>query len=134
MKVYDDQVIPQAIKALRARSLYSHFVREWLKTVAELYEDFTKFSKLEVLHFRKLKQHRKAPKHGEASRPTYYHDNQHSYPKQVHIIDSEDLWSQIKLVQQERGGRLAPIAIAAEDHSHSTLCIACTMATIAIAT
>jgi hypothetical protein len=30
------------------------FVMEWLKIVAELYEEFTKFSKLEVSHFRKL--------------------------------------------------------------------------------
>jgi hypothetical protein len=37
------------------------------------------------LHFRKFEQPRKAPKHDEASRTTRYNDNQHSYPKQVHI-------------------------------------------------
>jgi hypothetical protein len=39
-----------------------------LKTVAELYENFTKFGKSEVLHFRKLEEQSKAPKHDEASR------------------------------------------------------------------
>jgi hypothetical protein len=55
----------------------------------ELYEDFTKFNKSEVLQFHKLEQQRKAPKHDEASRPTRYNDNQHSNPKQVHNIDSD---------------------------------------------
>jgi hypothetical protein len=87
-KVSDDQVIAQAIKALRARPLHSHLVCEKLKTIAELYENFAKFSKSEVLHFRKLEQQRKSPKHGEASRPARYSDNsQCSYPKQVNTID-----------------------------------------------
>jgi hypothetical protein len=40
---------------------------EWPKTVANLYENFAKFSKSEVLHFWKLEQQRKAPKHDKAS-------------------------------------------------------------------
>jgi hypothetical protein len=88
-EVSDDQVIAQAIKGLCTGSLHSHLVREQSKTVVELYEEFTKFSKLEVLHFHKLEQQRKASKHNEASRPTCYNDNQRSYPKQVHIIDSD---------------------------------------------
>jgi hypothetical protein len=65
-KVSDDQVISQAIKAMCARPLHNHFVRERLKTVIELYENFAQFSKSEVLHFRKLEQQRKAPKYDEA--------------------------------------------------------------------
>jgi hypothetical protein len=38
-------------------------VREQLKTVVELYENFAKLSKLEALHFHMLKQQIKAPKH-----------------------------------------------------------------------
>jgi hypothetical protein len=53
-KVSDDQVITQAIKALRAGPLHSHLVRERPKIVTELYEQFTKFSKFEIQHFRKL--------------------------------------------------------------------------------
>jgi hypothetical protein len=58
-EVSDDQVIAQAIKALRAGPLHSHLVREWPKIVLELYEQFTKFSKSEIQHIRKLEQHRK---------------------------------------------------------------------------
>jgi hypothetical protein len=57
--------------------------------VIELYENFIKFNKLEVQHFLKLEQQRKAPKHDEASRPTHYNNNQHNYPKHVHNIDSD---------------------------------------------
>jgi hypothetical protein len=39
-EVLDDQVIAQAIKAMRAGPLHSHLVREWPKTVLELYEVF----------------------------------------------------------------------------------------------
>jgi hypothetical protein len=88
-KAFDDQVITQAIKALCTGLLHSHLVREWPKTVVELYEKFAKLSKPEVLHFRKLEQQRKAPKDDEASMPTRYNDNHHSYPKQVHSIDSD---------------------------------------------
>jgi hypothetical protein len=37
LEVSDDQVIAQAIKALRAVSLHSHLVREQPKAVSELY-------------------------------------------------------------------------------------------------
>jgi hypothetical protein len=52
----NDQVIVQAIKALRVGSLHSRLVRERPKTLLELYEQFAKFSKSEVQHFRKLEQ------------------------------------------------------------------------------
>jgi hypothetical protein len=58
------------------------------KTVSELYEQFIKFSKSEVQHFRKLKQQRKVAKPDEAPRPCYS-DNQRNYPKPVHSIDSD---------------------------------------------
>jgi Ser/Thr protein kinase RdoA (MazF antagonist) len=82
LEVCDDQVIAQAIKALCIRLLHSHLVREQLKTFVKLYEKFAKFSKSEVLHFRKLEQQRKALKHDESSTPARYNDNrQHNYPK-----------------------------------------------------
>jgi hypothetical protein len=85
-EVSDDQVIMQAIKALRAGALQSHLVRERPKTVLEFYEQFTKFSKSEVQHFRKLEQQRKVAKPDEAPRPRYS-DNQCKYPKPVHSIN-----------------------------------------------
>jgi hypothetical protein len=88
-EVFDDQVIAQAIKGLHVGPLHRYLVRERPKKVTDLYEDFAKFSKSEVLHFCKLEQQRKAPKHNHASRPTHYNDNQHSYPKQVHNINSD---------------------------------------------
>jgi hypothetical protein len=57
-------------------------------TVSELYDQFTKFSKSEVQHFRKLEQQRKMPKPDEAPRP-HYNDSQCSYPKPVHSINSD---------------------------------------------
>jgi hypothetical protein len=53
-EVSGDQVIAQAIKALRAGPLHNHLVRERPKTVQELYDNFQKFSNSEVLDFRKL--------------------------------------------------------------------------------
>jgi hypothetical protein len=53
-EVSDEQVIVHAIKALRAGPLHSHLVRERPKIVLELYEQFVKFSKSKVQHFRKL--------------------------------------------------------------------------------
>jgi hypothetical protein len=85
-EVLGDQVIAQAIKALRAGPLHSHIVREWLKTVTELYEQFTKFSKSEIQHFHKLEQQRKISKPDETLRP-HYNENQCSYPKLMHNID-----------------------------------------------
>jgi hypothetical protein len=65
-------------------------VREQLKTVTELYKNFAKFSKSEILHFRKLEQQRKAPKHYEASRPVRYNDSKHhNYLKHVNNINSD---------------------------------------------
>jgi hypothetical protein len=69
--------------------LHNHLVRERPKIVSKLYEQFAKFSKLEILHFGKLEQQRKASKPDEATRP-HYNDNQRSYPGHVHIIDSDD--------------------------------------------
>ena len=71
-EVPDNQVITQDIKALRAGQLHSHLTREKPRTIQELYENFEKFSKSEVLHFRKLEQQRKAPKESEAPRPTKF--------------------------------------------------------------
>jgi hypothetical protein len=71
-EVSDDQVIMQAIKALRTWQLHSHLVREHLRALKELYNNFPMLSKLEVLHFQKLEQHKKVPKENEASRPTKY--------------------------------------------------------------
>jgi hypothetical protein len=89
LKVFDDQVITQAIKALRAGPLHSHLVRERPKIIVVLYEEFAKFSKSEVLYFRKLEQQRKTPKHDEAPRPPRYNDNQRNNPNQVHSIDCD---------------------------------------------
>jgi hypothetical protein len=55
-EVSDEQVIAQAIKALRAGPLHNHLVRECPKTVPELYDQFAKFSKSKIQHFRKLEQ------------------------------------------------------------------------------
>jgi hypothetical protein len=47
-EVSNEQVIAQAIKALRVRPLHSHLVRECPKIVPELYDQFAKFSKSEI--------------------------------------------------------------------------------------
>jgi hypothetical protein len=44
----------------------------------ELYANFHKFSKSEVLHFHKLEQQRKVPKENEASRPIKYNRGRES--------------------------------------------------------
>jgi hypothetical protein len=94
-EVMDEKVITQAIKALRVGQLHSHLVREHPKTLEELYDDFQKFSRSEVLHFCKLDQQRKVPKESESSRPTKYiksKENTMSFDtshKQVHSIDSD---------------------------------------------
>jgi 4-alpha-glucanotransferase len=90
LEVSDDQVIAQAIKALRVKTLHSHLVRERSKTVPELYDQFAKFSKLEVQHFCKFEQQRKTLKQDEAPRPSRYNDNQRNYPKPLQSIDSSD--------------------------------------------
>jgi hypothetical protein len=95
LEVSDEQVIMQAIKALCAGQIHSYLVRECPRILEELYDNFRKFNRSEVLHFRKLDQQRKVPKDNEASRPTKYSksrdssmsfDNAH---KQIHYIDSD---------------------------------------------
>jgi hypothetical protein len=56
----DEQAITKAIKALRAGQLHNHLVREHPRTLEELYDEFHKFSRAEVLHFHKLGQQRKS--------------------------------------------------------------------------
>jgi hypothetical protein len=87
-EVSDNQVITQAIKALRAGPLHNHLVRERPKIVPELYEPFTKFSKSKIQHFHKLELQRKVSKADEAPRPCH-NQSQRSYPKPVHCIDSD---------------------------------------------
>jgi hypothetical protein len=55
-EISDDQLIVQAIKASCVGPLHNHLVRKRLKTILELYEQFTKFSKSDILRFRKLEQ------------------------------------------------------------------------------
>jgi methylphosphotriester-DNA--protein-cysteine methyltransferase len=71
-EVFDQQVITHAIKALCAGQLHNYLVLEHPRTLEELYENFCKFTKSELLHFRKLEQPRKVLKENEASRPTKY--------------------------------------------------------------
>jgi hypothetical protein len=56
LEVLDEQLIMQAIKALRVGQLHSNLVREHPITLEELYNNFHKFSRSEVLHFRQLDQ------------------------------------------------------------------------------
>jgi hypothetical protein len=84
-EVSDEQVIAQAIKALRTGPLHNHLVREQPKTVPELYDQFAKFSKSEIQHLRNLEQQWKVAKPDEALRPRYG-DSHRSYPKSVHNI------------------------------------------------
>jgi hypothetical protein len=149
LEVSHDQVIAQAIKALCVGPLHNHLVREWPKIVVDLYEEFTKFSKSNVLDFRKLEEQRKAPKHDEASRSVCYNDNQHSYPKQVHNMTPMvvGLWKIGKRIsghlhKKETRGPLstgqtstikegvcqAEAMVEAKAHTHSSLSTACTMA------
>jgi hypothetical protein len=53
--------------------------------VPELYDQFAKFSKSEIQHFRKLEQQWKVAKPDEASR-AHYGDNHRNYTKPVHNI------------------------------------------------
>jgi hypothetical protein len=55
-EVSGEQVIAQAIKISRAGPLHSHLVRERPKKVSELYDQFAKFSKSKIQHFRNLEQ------------------------------------------------------------------------------
>jgi hypothetical protein len=94
-EVSDEQAITQAIKALGVGHLHSHLVRECLRMLEELYENFQKFSTVEVLHFCKLGQQRKTVNENQSSRPFKYSKSREgtssfdaSY-KQVHNIDSD---------------------------------------------
>jgi hypothetical protein len=87
-EVSDDQVIAQAIKVLRVGLLHCHLVRERPKIVLELYEQFAKFSKSEIQHFRKLEKQRKVSKPDEVPRP-HHNESQRNYPKLVHNVDSD---------------------------------------------
>jgi hypothetical protein len=94
-EVSNEQVIIQSIKALHGSQLHSYLVRECPRMLEELYDNFRKFSRIEVLHFRKLDQQRKVPKESEASRPTKYNKIKEgtlsfdNTTKQVHSIDSD---------------------------------------------
>jgi hypothetical protein len=61
----------------------------------ELYEEFQKFSRAEVLHFRKLGQQRKVANDNKSSRPFKYSKGKEGAPtfdathKQVHRIKSD---------------------------------------------
>jgi hypothetical protein len=83
--VTDEQVIAHAIKALKAGSLHSHLVRGRPKIVPGLYDQFVKFSKSDIQHFRKLEQQQKVAKPDETPRGCYG-DNNCNYPKPVHNI------------------------------------------------
>jgi hypothetical protein len=85
----------QATKALRVGQLHNYLVQERPTTLEELYDNFRKLSKSEVLHFCKIDQQRKAPRVNEASRSTKYNksresmlsfDNAH---KHIHNINSD---------------------------------------------
>jgi hypothetical protein len=92
-KVSDEQVITQAINALHTDQLHNYLFCERPRMLEELYDNFRKFSKSEVLHFCKLEQQRKVSKENEASRPTMYNRGRESTmnfnnaTKQIHIIN-----------------------------------------------
>jgi hypothetical protein len=83
----------QAIKALHAGQLHSYLVREHPRTLEELYDNFHKFGRSEVLHFHNLDQQRKVSKENEASRLTKCNKSREgtmsfkNAHKQIHIID-----------------------------------------------
>jgi hypothetical protein len=68
-EVSDEQVITQAIKTLCTGQLHSYPVRGWPRTLQELYDNFCKFSRSEVLHFRKLDQKEKFPRRTKPQDP-----------------------------------------------------------------
>jgi hypothetical protein len=95
LEVSDEQAITQAIKALRAGQLHSHLVREHPRTLEELYDNFRKFSRSEVLQFHKPGQQRKIINENKSSRPTKCTKNRENTSnfdttyKQIHSIDSD---------------------------------------------
>jgi hypothetical protein len=94
-EVSDEQAITQAIKERRAGELHSHLVRELPKTLEGLYEEFWKFSRSEVSHYRKLDQQWKVTNENEGSRPFKYSKGKegatsfNAAHKQIHSIDSD---------------------------------------------
>jgi hypothetical protein len=58
----------QANKALRVGQRHNHLVREHPRTLKELYEEFWKFSRAKVLHFRKLGQQLRMQVQGHSSK------------------------------------------------------------------
>jgi hypothetical protein len=92
--VSDEQVITQAIKALRAGQFHSYFAREPSRALEELYDNFHQFSKSKALHFHKLEKQRKVHKENEASRPNKYSRGRgiimsfDNTIKEIHSIDS----------------------------------------------
>jgi hypothetical protein len=75
--------------------LHSHLVRERPKTLKALYEEFWKFSRLEVSHYLKLDQQRKVTNENESSRSFKCSKGKEgttsfdATSKQVHSIDSD---------------------------------------------
>jgi hypothetical protein len=117
--------------------------------VVELYEEFVKFSKSEVLHFRKLEKQRKAPNQDETLRPTRYSDNQRSYLSKCttstlmavdHQRIGKKIWTtsarekpknlrakdQTTIIREEECQ--AEATVVAKAHTHSSHRTACTMA------
>jgi hypothetical protein len=94
-EVSDEQAITQVIKALRASQLHSHLVRECPRTLEELYDEFRKFSRAEVLHFCKLGQQKKSTNENESSRPFKYNKGKEGITsfdmphRQVHSINMD---------------------------------------------
>jgi hypothetical protein len=80
---------------LHASQLHSNLVRECPTTLEELYDEFRKFSRVEVLHFRKLGQQRKSTNGSESSRPFKYNKVKEGTTSfgmphmQVHIIGTD---------------------------------------------
>jgi hypothetical protein len=86
------------VKKSKASNIWGwreYLVHEHPRTLEELYDNFCKFNKSEVLHFHKLKQQRRVPKVNKVSRATKYNRgrectmNFDNTTKQVHIIDSD---------------------------------------------
>jgi hypothetical protein len=94
-EVSNDQVITQALKALRVGQLHNYLVREHPKTHEESYDNFRTFIRSKVLHFCNLDQQRKVSKENESSRPTKYSKSRESISNfdipymQIHINDSD---------------------------------------------
>jgi hypothetical protein len=95
LEVSDEEAIMQAIKALHAGQLHSHLVRERLRTLEELYEEFQKFSRAEVMHFHKLGHQRKPASENKNTRPFKYNKSKEGTScfdiahRQVHSIESD---------------------------------------------